>query len=89
MPTVRSKGGQSKTIFDELERWLQAQLPRISGKSPLAGAIRYSLTRMKKLRPWFEHGFLELDNNVAERSMRPVALGWSAPIEWPSLNVSA
>ena len=30
---------------------------------------------MKKLRPWLDHGFLELDNNTAERSMRPVALG--------------
>jgi transposase len=52
-----------------------AQLTRISGKSPLAGAIRYALTRMKKLRPWLDHGFLELDNNTAERSMRPIALG--------------
>ena len=38
-------------------------------------AIRYALTRMKKLRPWLDHGFLELDNNAAERSMRPIALG--------------
>jgi transposase len=30
---------------------------------------------MKKLRPWLEYGFLELDNNAAERSMRPIALG--------------
>jgi hypothetical protein len=30
---------------------------------------------MKKLRPWLDHGFLELDNNAAERSMRPIALG--------------
>ncbi len=37
--------------------------------------IRYALTRMKKLRPWLDHGFLELDNNTAERSIRPIALG--------------
>jgi hypothetical protein len=30
---------------------------------------------MKKLRPYVDHGFLELDNNSAERSMRCVALG--------------
>ena len=34
-----------------------------------------ALTRMKKLRPWLDHGFLELDDNTAERSMRPIALG--------------
>ena len=72
---VKARQSRSKPIFDDLETWLQAQLPRISGKSPLAGAIRYALTRMKKMRPWLDHGFLELDNNTAERSMRPIALG--------------
>ena len=30
---------------------------------------------MKKLRPYLDHGFLEADNNAAERSMKPIALG--------------
>lgn len=72
---VKARQRQSKPVFDDLETWLHTQLTRISGKSPLAGAIRYALTRMKKLRPWLDHGFLELDNNTAERSMRPIALG--------------
>jgi transposase len=72
---VKARQRKSKPIFDDLETWLHAQLTRIFGKSPLAGAIRYALTRMKKLRPWLDHGFLELDNNTAERSMRPIALG--------------
>ena len=72
---VKARQRRSKPIFDDLETWLHAQLTRISGKSPLAGAIRYALTRMKKLRSWLDHGFLELDNNTAERSMRPIALG--------------
>ena len=62
-------------MFDDLEIWLHAQLPKISGKSELAKAIRYALTRMKKLRPYLDHGFLEIDNNSAERAMRCVALG--------------
>lgn len=72
---VQARQARSKPIFDDLEVWLHAQSTRISGKSPLAEAIRYALTRMKKLRPWLDHGFLELDNNAAERSMRPIALG--------------
>ncbi|WP_298967178.1 transposase [uncultured Roseibium sp.] len=48
---------------------------RISGKSELAKAIRYALSRMKKMRDYLENGFLELDNNCAERSIRCVALG--------------
>ena len=60
---------------DEFERWLQSQLPKISAKTPLAAAIRHALTRLKRLRPYVEHGFLEIDNNPAERAMRPIALG--------------
>ena len=30
---------------------------------------------MKRLWPYLENGFLEIDNNTAERSMRPIALG--------------
>jgi hypothetical protein len=30
---------------------------------------------MTKLRPYLDHGFLEADNNSAERSMKPIALG--------------
>jgi transposase len=71
----KARQKQSKPVFDDLEVWLHAQLTKISGKSPLAVAVRYALTRMKKLRPWLDHGFLELDNNAAERSMRPIALG--------------
>ncbi len=66
---------KAKPLFDELEIWLGAQLPKISGKSELAKAIRYALTRMKKVRPYLDHGILELDNNSAERSMRGVAVG--------------
>jgi transposase len=72
---VRLRQAQAKPILDDLEAWLQAQLPKISGKSELAKAIRYALTRMKRLRPYLDHGFLEADNNAAERSMKPIALG--------------
>ena len=66
---------KAKPIFDELEIWLTLQLPKISGKSTLAGAIRYALGRMPKARAYLEDGQLELDNNICERSIRPVTLG--------------
>lgn len=62
-------------VFDDLEVWLAMQLTTVSGKSPLAAVIRYALTRMERLRPYLDHGILELDNNVAERGMRAIALG--------------
>ena len=66
---------KAKPIFDDLEIWLAEQLPKLSSKSPLAGAIRYALKRMKRMSVYLDHGFLELDNNTAERSLRPIALG--------------
>ena len=66
---------EAKPAFDSLEAWLITQLNDISGKSPLAAAIRYGLTRMARLRPYLDHGILEIDNNTAERAMRSVALG--------------
>ncbi len=70
---IRQK--KAKPIFDNLEQWLHAQLTKISGKSPLARAIRYALSRMPKTRPYLDNGFLELDNNTCERAVKPVTLG--------------
>lgn len=72
---VRLRQTKAKPIFEDLEAWLGAQLTQISAKTPLAGAIRYALTRMKRLRPYLDDGHLEIDNNAAERAMRGIAVG--------------
>ena len=76
-PDMRTaiRKAKARPVFDDLQDWLDAQLSTISGKSPLAQAIRYGLTRMPRLRPYLAHGILELDNNTAERAMRAIALG--------------
>ena len=61
--------------MDELKRFLQGSLKRISGKSPLAGAIRYALTRWNALLRYLADGRLEMSNNAAERGMRVPVLG--------------
>ena len=66
---------QAKPIFEALAAWLAEQLPKISGKSKLAQAIRYALGRMPKARASLTDGRLELDNNICENKIRPVALG--------------
>ena len=62
-------------MFEELVRWLQLQLQAISGKSDLAKAIRYALSRLPRMEVYLTDGRLEIDNNAAERAMRGVALG--------------
>lgn len=72
---VDFRKARAAPVFDELEMWLAQQLARISGKSPLASAIRYAMARMQRMRPYLAHGSLELDNNAAERGRRAIALG--------------
>jgi hypothetical protein len=72
---ARLRQTKAKPVLDDLAAWLGSQLTRISGKTPLANAIRYALTRIKRLRPYLDHGILEIDNNTAERGMRAIAIG--------------
>lgn len=71
---VALRQARAKPILDNLETWLHAQMPNISGKSPLVRAIRYVLGRMSEARPYLENGHLELDNNTAGRAVKPVAI---------------
>jgi hypothetical protein len=54
---------------------LEAQLAAVSGKSTIAGAIRYALSRWEGLTRFLDDGRIEIDSNVVERSIRPIALG--------------
>jgi transposase len=58
-----------------LKEWLEQSQQRLSGKSPTAAAIRYALSRWDALVHYASDGRSEIDNNAAERAMRPVALG--------------
>lgn len=72
---VEIRQAQAKPLLNNPETLLQAQLPSNSGKLPLAGAIRYAMTRMARLRPNVDNGILDSDNNSAERAMRSVEVG--------------
>lgn len=65
----------SKPIIDSLRAWLGTQLARVPGRSTLAEAIRYALSRWEGLTRFLKDGRIELDTNAVERAIRPVALG--------------
>jgi len=62
-------------LFDALRTWLEATQSRVSGRSELAAAIRYALTRWEALTLVLRDGRACLDNNAAERAIRPLVLG--------------
>ena len=65
----------ARPLLDEVRAFLDTALTRISGKSTLAGAIRYALSRWKELSRYTADGRLEMSNNAAERAIRPLVLG--------------
>ena len=63
-------------LLKALHAWLHATLrAEKSKKSPLAGAIRYTLALWTALTRYRDDGRIEMDNNAAERELRAVALG--------------
>ncbi len=65
---------RSRPIVEALHAWFQEQLPRLSGASPLAAAIRYALRHWSGLVVFLDDGRLEMDTNVVERGMKGVAV---------------
>ena len=65
---------KSRPILSELEPWLRTKLGLISQKTKLAEAIRYALSRWEGLTRFLGDGCIEIDSNVVERSIRPIAL---------------
>lgn len=61
--------------LEAFHTWLHASLTALSRKSELALAIRYALSRWAALTRYRDDGRLEIDNNIAERALRAIALG--------------
>jgi len=61
--------------LEALKDWLRSVHATLSVKSPLAGAIQYTLARWAALVRYVEDGRVEIDNNAAERAIRALVLG--------------
>jgi transposase len=62
-------------ILDRFKTWLDEQRTQVLPKSPMAQAIGYALNNWTALIRYTEAGFLSIDNNVAEREMKRIAVG--------------
>lgn len=71
----RARQEHSRPRVEAFRFWCEAQLPRIPGKSDLAKAMRYALNRWPAFARFLDDGRVAIDNNAAERAMRPIALG--------------
>lgn len=62
-------------IMDDLKKWLLKNRDRVLPKSNIGTAINYALNRWKYMERYLEDGKLEIDNNLVENAIRPVAIG--------------
>jgi transposase len=65
---------KTRPLIVALEPWLREKLALISQKTKLAEAIRYALSRWEGLTRFIDDGRIEIDSNVVERAIRPIAL---------------
>jgi transposase len=66
---------QAEPILTELKKWLDETKPKALPKTPLGQAIGYALNNWETLQRYLEQGYLAIDNNLSERTLRAVALG--------------
>ena len=70
---------QNKSVekLQELEAWLKETIIQVLPKSVMGQAIAYTLNLWPRLIRYTEDGRYEIDNNLVENSIRPVALGYA------------
>ena len=65
---------QSRPIIDDLRAWFDTTLAKLPRRSRTAEAIRYALKLWSGLTVFLDDGRVEIDSNIVERSIRPIAL---------------
>ncbi len=72
---LRTRKTEALPLLDDFKVWLESTRARLPGRSDIASAIRYALSRWAALVRYARDGTIAIDNNPVERAMRPVALG--------------
>ena len=66
---------KSRPVVEEFRKWLEDILPGVLPKSLFGMAVNYGLNQWTKLVRFLEDGRIEIDNNRAERSIKPFVIG--------------
>jgi len=66
---------RSRPHVQAFRTWCETGLGRLPAKGDLAKAMRYALNRWPAFTLFLEDGRVAIDNNPAERAIRPVAIG--------------
>jgi transposase len=72
---LRLRQERSVPLLKSFGEWLEKQAGAALPKSPLGEAVGYARNQWAALQVYATAGFLEIDNNAAERALRAVAIG--------------
>ncbi|WP_370692695.1 IS66 family transposase [Pseudomonas sp.] len=73
----RHQGRQqhSQPILAQLQSWLEKTQPQVTAQNALGKALSYLASNWSRLVRYIEGGHLPIDNNAAERAIRPFVIG--------------
>lgn len=66
---------KAKPLLDQFKAWLDKSALHVPPKSAVGKAIAYNLGQWEKLERYLEDGHLRIDNNRAERAIKPFVIG--------------
>lgn len=66
---------QATPILEQLHQWMKSGIVNVAPQSLSGKALAYTLPRWDKLMLYTTDGKLEIDNNLVENSIRPIAIG--------------
>ena len=66
---------KSYPVILAFERWMQANYPKVSVQSRMGRAIAYTYALLPRLSRYVNDGRINIDNNLIENAIRPLALG--------------
>jgi len=62
-------------ILNDFSKWMVEQVKSSLPKSPIGKALEYAIPRWDNLLAYLYDGHLEIDNNLVENAIRPLAIG--------------
>ena len=66
---------KARPILAQFKQWLDKSVDQVPPKQLLGKAIHYALNQWQTLIQYIEDGNLEIDNNAAERRIKPFVIG--------------
>lgn len=66
---------RTAALLDEFEHYAKVEIENALPKSPLGQALDYTQKLLPKMKTILQDGSLEVDNNAAERAIKPFVIG--------------